>query len=104
MRYDRRLSESAEALSTSTPEPEPVSWCKVDCLCTVEAHVESPVIGIGKGDHKLPLMLSGAVHWDTILVQDPGRQEGRQVEQQVWLALKVPREGFSEGLLEEMPC
>ena len=72
MRDHRWLSEGAEALCASPAKPEPVSWCKIDRLCTVEAHIESAMICIWKCDHKLPLLLRRAVDWHTILVQDPG--------------------------------
>ena len=72
MRHNRGLPEGSEPFRASTPKPKPVSWRKVDSLCTVEAHVEAPVVRIGESDHKLPLMLSSAVHRDIVSVQDPG--------------------------------
>ena len=72
MRDHRGLSEGAEALRASASKSEPVCWGKVDCLCTVEAHVEAAMVCVGEGDHKLPLLLRGTVDWHPKLVQDPG--------------------------------
>lgn len=72
MRYDGWLSEDAEAFCASTAKSEPVSWCKVDCLSTVEAHVEATMVCIWECDHKLPLLLCCTVDWHAKLMQDPG--------------------------------
>ena len=57
MRDNRGLPEAAVALSAGSAKAQPVSRRKVDGLCAVEALIEATVVGAGKGDHELTLLL-----------------------------------------------